>query len=100
MAKLIRVLVSCFIFSREQQMNAKFWIALIFGLALLSAIFNGNNGGSTSSSSSSYTTNSSDSFNYNYAKNRFKAEGYSDSDSKVAAEAIMKFQKAQENRKR
>lgn len=82
-------------------MNAKFWIALIFGLVLLSAIFNGNS--NSGNSSSSYTSNHSgqDSFNYNYAKNRFKAEGYSESDSRTAAEAVMKFQKAQErNRSR
>jgi hypothetical protein len=75
-------------------MDAKFWVALIFGLALISALFNG---GSNSSNTrpSSVDTNS---FDYNYSKNRFKLEGYSDEDSRKAAEAIIKFQKAQQRR--
>lgn len=78
-------------------MDAKFWVALIFGLALISALFNGGGGSSTSSNRpSSVDTNS---FDYNYSKNRFKLEGYSDEDSRKAAEAIIKFQQAQERRK-
>jgi hypothetical protein len=75
-------------------MDAKFWVALIFGLALLSAVFNGaSNSSSNTSRPSSVNT---DSFDYNYSKNRFKLEGYSDEDSRKAAEAIIKFQQAQE----
>lgn len=77
-------------------MDAKFWIALIFGLALISALFNGGSGSSTSNRPSAVDTNS---FDYNYSKNRFKLEGYSDEDSRKAAEAIIKFQQAQERRK-
>jgi hypothetical protein len=76
-------------------MDAKFWVALIFGLALISALFNGGGSSSSNSRSSSVDTNS---FDYNYAKNRFKVEGYSDEDSRKAAEAIIKFQQAQERR--
>jgi hypothetical protein len=77
-------------------MDAKFWIAVIFGLALISSLFNGGRGSSSSSSRNSSVDTGS--FDYNYAKNRFKAEGYSDKDARTAAEAIIKFQNAQQKR--
>lgn len=36
---------------------------------------------------------------HEYAKQRIKLEGYSDADAATAADAIMKFQRAQQNRK-
>lgn len=42
---------------------------------------------------------SGDSSERTYVKNRFKAEGYSNSDSEKAANAVMKFHEAQKNRK-
>lgn len=51
--------------------------------------------------SSNYTpasSGSSNSFEHNYVKNRFKAEGYSNKDSETAAKAIMKFHEAQKKR--
>ncbi len=39
------------------------------------------------------------SFEYNYSKNRLKMEGYSDKDSDTAARAIMRFNEAQRNRR-
>lgn len=51
----------------------------------------------TSSYAPSMDTNS---FDYKYSKTRFKMEGYSDKDSDTAAKAIMKFNQAQQNRRR
>lgn len=61
---------------------------------VLFAIFfvgcNDNSGGSP------VNTNS---FEYNYSKNRLRSEGFSDKDSDTAARAIMKFNEAQRNRR-
>jgi predicted small secreted protein len=68
---------------------------IVMVLALISgtiASCNSNNGGSTGSS---VDTNS---FDYRYAKERVKLEGYSDKESAQAAEAIIKFQNAQRNK--
>lgn len=40
----------------------------------------------------------SDDFEYRYAKERVKLEGYSDKEASQAAEAIIKFHNAQKNR--
>lgn len=48
------------------------------------------------SGGSSVNTNS---FEYNYSKNRLRSEGFSDKDSDTAARAIMKFNEAQRNRR-
>lgn len=52
------------------------------------------------SNNSSYTPSSSgdSSFEYRYAKERVKLEGYSDSDADKAARAIVKFNEAQRKR--
>lgn len=49
-------------------------------------------------SANNYTDTNS--FDYKYSKTRFKMEGYSDKDSDTAARAIMKFNEAQNNRRR
>lgn len=54
-------------------------------------------GCSDTSTNTTYTP--SNSSEYNYAKNRFKAEGYSTKDSETAAKAVMKFHEAQKRRK-
>lgn len=54
--------------------------------------------GCDNSSSTTYTDTNS--FDYKYSKTRFKMEGYSDKDSDTAARAIMKFNQAQQNRRR
>jgi len=53
-------------------------------------------GCSDNSGGSSVNTNS---FEYNYSKNRLKSEGFSDKDSDTAARAIMRFNEAQRNRR-
>lgn len=74
-------------------MNWKVFLIFIFGLAMLSAMFKNETVTSTK-------TPEPNNFEYNYAKNRFKQEGYSDKDSRAAAEAILKFEAAQRNRGR
>jgi hypothetical protein len=74
-------------------MNWKIILLIVFGLAMISSLF--KNDAPTSSSS---TTKESTGFDYNYAKNRFKQEGYSDKDARTAAEAVLKFEAAQRNR--
>lgn len=67
----------------------------ICGILCIIALF------STCNNNTHYTPKvNTDSFDYKYSKARFKAEGYSDKDSAVAAEAIMKFYQSQQNRSR
>lgn len=46
-----------------------------------------------------YPANAEERAQREYAKQRIKLEGYSDADADTAADAIMKFQRAQQNRK-
>jgi len=46
-----------------------------------------------------YPANAEERSQREYAKQRVKMEGYSDADADTAADAIMKFQRAQQNRK-
>lgn len=67
----------------------------VFAIVLFCFCFVGCEGGG------SYTPSvDTNSFDYNYSKNRFKAEGFSDKDSATAASAVMRFNEAQKNRKR
>lgn len=68
-------------------------IGIVLVLALISGTISSCN---NSNVGSSVNTNSSD---YRYAKERVKLEGYSDKESAQAAEAIIKFQNAQRNRR-
>jgi hypothetical protein len=43
-----------------------------------------------------YPVDADERFQHEYAKQRFKLEGYSDADSTQAADAIMRFQRAQQ----
>jgi hypothetical protein len=75
------------------QSNGSMW-GIVLGIALI--------GGVISSCSDNVSTNSSsvdtNSFDYRYAKERVKLEGYSDKESAQAAEAIIKFHNAQRSR--
>jgi hypothetical protein len=77
----------------------------ILGLALLSALFKTNDSSTSSSTSgSSYSSSSApvgvdrNSFEHRYAKERVRLEGYSDREAEQAADAIIKFHNAQQNR--
>ena len=61
-------------------------------LMLLSAMINGN---SNTQSTRTYTPSSPE---RRYVEQRFRVEGFSDKDSKTAADAVLKFHEAQKNR--
>lgn len=77
--------------------NASFWlIALcIVGFALFVQALTG--GGSSSSSVSSAPVSTS--VERTYVERRFKQEGFSNSDAATAADAVLKFQRAQDARR-
>lgn len=83
--------------------NSSIWpvVLIILGAAVVAQMLAGNNTTSSSStnSSTSYPVDKS-SLEYNYARGRFKQEGYSDSDADTAARAVIKFNDAQKARSR
>lgn len=81
----------------NQSNNGGIWVivAIVVGIALLGNLL----GGGGSSSTSSVSTPDRNSFEHRYVTERFKQEGYSSSESKQAADAIIKFHNAQEARK-
>lgn len=83
--------------------NGTAWMWLIvLGLAIITALFKTNNTGSSTNSPTTinYAPAGVDrnSFEHRYAKERVKLEGYSDRESAQAADAILKFHNAQQNR--
>ena len=62
--------------------------------AILQALFG------SSSTPSTYSPPRDNSFERRYVEERFKQEGYSSSESAQAADAILKFQRAQEAQRR
>lgn len=79
--------------------NGSIWpiVLIIFGVAFVLQLFSGN---SSSTTSSTAPTVNSNSFEYRYAKERFKQEGFSNADSDTAAQAVIKFHEAQKARQR
>lgn len=77
--------------------NGSIWpiVWIVLGLAVVLQMLGGNN--STSTTSTATPTNTG-SFEYRYAKERFKQEGYSNSDADTAARAVIKFHEAQKAR--
>jgi hypothetical protein len=73
------------------------WL-IIFAVAcaVLGQFFGSNNGGTSSAPTA---TSSSSSAERRYVEQRFKQEGYSSSDAATAAEAVLKFQRAQDARR-
>lgn len=67
-------------------------IAFVLGVAMLGAVSN------NSSSTSSPAPVDRGSFDHRYATERFKQEGFSDTEAKQAADAVIKFHNAQKNR--
>ncbi len=62
-------------------------------VTLLSAMFNGNSNTTTST----YTAPASGA-ERRYVEGRFRSEGFSEKDSKTAADAVLKFHEAQKKR--
>lgn len=79
----------------SKQQSGSFWpvfVVLLFAVSLVGSCADNNapSGSSAASSSSSERR---------YVEERFKREGYSSADSAAAADAVMKFQRAQEARR-
>lgn len=72
-----------------------FIVAFVLGVMLLQML-PGSNTSSTTSPSTSYPNSSSP--EHRYVTERFRQEGYSASDSQKAADAVIKFHRAQQNR--
>lgn len=68
--------------------------------ALVPMLFSGCESSNSSNTFEPMPAASSDSFERRYVKERFKQEGFSSSDSATAAEAVLKFHNAQQQRKR
>lgn len=64
------------------------WASVVVGIALLGQLF-GNNSATTNTKSGEQI----------FVEDKFKQEGYSNSESQKAAEAVMRFHEAQKNRK-
>lgn len=83
--------------NKEHGSMVVFITLVVFGLAFLVQALSG--GSSSSSSSPAPSTSRDDSFERRYVEQRFKQEGYSSQDAATAADAILKFQRAQEARR-
>lgn len=75
--------------------NTNFWQIIL--LALVAGVIVQMLLGDSSSSSSAPATNTN-SVEYRYAKERFRQEGFNDSDAATAADAVIKFHEAQKAR--
>lgn len=77
--------------------SSGFWVLVlaVVGFAMLLQAIGGNSGSTTTSSSPASGTTE-----HRYVRERFRQEGYSDAESRQAADAIMKFHEAQKNRNR
>lgn len=76
-----------------------FAILLVVGAIVFIQALVGSSGSSSSVSSPSDGVNRG-SFEHRYATERFKQEGYSATESQQAADAVIKFHNAQQNRKK
>jgi cellulase/cellobiase CelA1 len=76
-----------------------FWIILVVGIAMLGQIISGGSSSSNSSSSSYTPSTPTATAERTYAETRFRQEGYSNAESRQAADAVMKFHEAQKNRR-
>jgi len=83
--------------SNGKQNGGGFWwvVALLFGLATILQMLGS---GSSSAVSSAPASVDRGSFEHRYATERFKQEGYSAEESRQAADAVIKFHNAQQNR--
>lgn len=81
----------------NNQNGCGFLVAIVFALALVSSAIQSCNPHSNSNYSPAVDSNS---FEHRYVKERVKLEGYSDEESKQAADAIIRFHEAQKARNR
>jgi hypothetical protein len=74
--------------------NSGMWVIIlaVVGFAMLLNLIGGNSGGTTA------PPVNRNSVEHRYATERLKREGYSNSEAQQAADAIIKFHNAQQNR--
>ena len=81
--------------------NKSIWptlfVCLIAGV-FVQTLFGGCDSGTSSNNTSGPVSVDRNSFEHRYAKERIKLEGYSDREASQAADAIIKFHNAQQNR--
>lgn len=70
----------------------------LIGLVFIATFFQMMASSCSSNNNNFSVPTNTDSFEYRYAKERVKLEGYSDKEASQAAEAIIKFNNAQKNR--
>ncbi len=70
----------------------------LIGLVFIATLFQMMASSCSHEGGGSVSSVPTDSFEYRYAKERVKLEGYSDKEAAQAAEAIIKFNNAQQNR--
>lgn len=72
--------------------NTNFWpiVLIVIGIAALLQVFSINSANTTAT-----TPTTSNTFEYRYAKERFRQEGFSSADADTAAKAVIKFHEAQ-----
>jgi hypothetical protein len=70
------------------------WVIVlaVVGFAMLLNLISGNSGGTTTTTSAPINRSSPE---HRYATERFRQEGYSRAESEQAADAVIKFQRAQ-----
>ena len=70
------------------------WLAAFIGIAFVMSLFAPSK--PEAPERAFYPADSNERFQHEYAKQRIKLEGYSDADATKAADAIMRFQRAQQ----
>lgn len=86
--------------SNNTNQNAT-WTLIVFGVLGIGLLMQMLSGGSSSTTTPSYSppSSSGDAGARRYVEQRFRQEGYSSQDSATAADAILKFQRAQDARR-
>lgn len=79
--------------------NTTIWVICAIVLVASAIVGAFSPSGSTSAPSSSSYAPEQNSFEYRYARERFRQEGYSSADADTAAKAVYKFHQAQQSRK-
>lgn len=86
--------------SNQNQEGCGIWGVMALILVVFTTILSALGPSSSTPADNKYRpVNTDEQFQHEYAKQRIKMEGYSDADAATAADAIMKFQRAQQNRK-
>ncbi len=84
-------------FMTQKETPYEQWVTVLIGIVVLAALgtlFSGN----SNTNSPTVSAPSSPTTEHRYVRERFRQEGYSDREAQQAADAIIKFHNAQQNR--